>query len=207
MKVIIIDDDHLVSVSLKTILTAQSDIEVVATGSDGDQALELYNLHQPDILLLDIRMQNMNGLEAGKLVIEHHPNAKILYLTTFSDDEYIVEALRLGAKGFILKQHFESIVPALRAVQMGQNVFGDEIITRIPELMLTPGPSISNKHMLTERENELIYHIAQGLSNKEIAELMFLSDGTIRNYISALLVKLDLRDRTQLAIFYYKHLK
>lgn len=206
MRIIIIDDDHLVCTSLKTILNAQNDMDVLAVGHHGEEAIALYTQHQPDVLLMDIRMDIMDGLTAGQQIIQQYPDARILYLTTFSDDEYIIQALRIGAKGFILKQHFESIVPAIRTVHMGQNVYGDEVIHRIPQLMNNPAAKPAVDH-LTDRENELLHHIAQGLSNKEIADTMFLSDGTVRNYISALLVKLDLRDRTQLAIYYYKYIQ
>lgn len=120
MKIVIIDDDNLVSLSLNTILSAQDDIEVSAVGDSGQQAVKLYEEHMPDVMLMDIRMQGMTGLEAAEKILAKYPDAKILLLTTFSDDEYIVKAISLGAKGYILKQAFESIAPALRAVNNGQ---------------------------------------------------------------------------------------
>lgn len=206
MKVVIIDDDKLVSLSLKTILEANKEIEVVGIGNDGTEALPLYKEHSPDVLLMDIRMETMTGLEAASLILQEDAQAKILLLTTFSDDEYIVKALRIGAKGYILKQDFESIVPALIAVHNGQTVFGDEITNKLPTLMQTKTTAKDfQKYDITDKEMDIIKLVADGLNNKEIAETLFLSEGTIRNYLSTILEKLDLRDRTQLAVFYYKH--
>lgn len=205
MKVLVVDDDKLVCVSLKTILESDSEIRVIGTGSSGQQAIELYRQHGPDILLMDIRMDAMTGLEAGEILLKQYPSARILYLTTFSDDAYIIKALRIGAKGYLLKQNFESIVPALKAVYTGQSVFGDEIITKLPSLIQGAASASFSDYALTGKEIELLVHISEGLSNKEISEAMYLSEGTVRNYISVLLDKLHLRDRTQLAVFYYKN--
>lgn len=112
MNIIIVDDDSLVAGALKTILEINPDINITATGSDGQEACELYRRYQPDILLMDIRMKNMSGLEASALILKEFPDARILLLTTFSDDEYIIKALRLGAKGYLLKQDYASILPA-----------------------------------------------------------------------------------------------
>lgn len=205
MKVIIIDDDKLVCMSLKLILEADSNIEIAAIGNDGSQALELYRTHRPDVLLMDVRMQKMNGTDALGEVLKEFPEAKVLFLTTFVDDEYIVKALELGAKGYIIKQNFEHIIPALKAVMSGQNVFGNEIISKIPELMKASQQFDYSKYDITEKELEIITLVAEGMSNKEIANSLFLSEGTVRNYLSGILEKLELRDRTQLAIFYYQH--
>ena len=205
MRVLVVDDDVFVSASLKTILEADGSVEVVAVGNNGKEAVELYEQYKPDVLLMDIRMEMMNGLEAGKLILQKHKDAKILYLTTFQDDEYIVQALTIGAKGYILKQDFKGILPAIHAVEGGQSVFGGEIVTRIPNLMQNHATVSFEAYGITEKEYELITYVAQGLSNKEIAEKMYLGEGTIRNYLSTILEKLELRDRTQLAIFYYQH--
>lgn len=206
MRVLIVDDDKLVSSSLKMILEVEKEIVVAGTGSSGQQAIELYKSLRPDILLMDIRMDGMTGLEAAEIIFEIDQKAKILFLTTFSDNEYIAKALRIGAKGYILKQNYESIIPSLTAVYMGQRVFGDEIISKIPDLVnnATEKPGLA-AFDLNEKECEIVTQVANGLSNKEIAETLFLSEGTVRNYISIILEKLQLRDRTQLAIFYYKH--
>ena len=205
MKVIVIDDDRLVSVSLRTILEADPEIEVVALGNSGGEAIALYDKHKPAILLMDIRMDGMTGLEAGELILAEDRDARILYLTTFLDDEYIIKALKIGAKGYLLKQAFESIVPAIKAVYSGQSVFGDEIVTKIPTLLGGKAAVNFSAYSISERDLEIIEGVAQGLSNREISETLFLSEGTVRNYISNILDKLELRDRTQLAIFYFNH--
>ena len=135
MKIVIVDDDCLVTEALKTILEVNEDVQVLATGSDGRDAVCLYAEYKPDVLLMDIRMKNMNGLEASAEILKADAKANILLLTTFLDDEYIVKALRLGAKGYLLKQDYASILPALRAVYSGQTVFGQEIVSKIPDLI------------------------------------------------------------------------
>ena len=202
MNIIIVDDDKLVSLSLKTILEASGEVNVCAIGNCGEEALSLYPKFKPDILLMDIRMDGMSGLTAGKQILETYPDAKILFLTTFSDDEYIVKALDLGAKGYILKQDFEGILPALQAVQRGQSVFGGEIVSRIPVLMQSKSEFDYAFYDIGEKEREIIALVGKGKSNREIADELFLSEGTVRNYISTILEKLSLRDRTQLAVFY-----
>ena len=206
MKVLIIDDDKLVAMSLRTIIEQEEDIDVVDTGFSGEEAISLYEKHEPDVLLMDIRMEGMTGLEAGKKILGEDPQARILFLTTFNDDEYIRTALAIGAKGYIIKQDFDGILPALRAVSEGQSVFGDQVVDRLPEL-LSPGEKEFSfeSYGLTDQEAEIVECVAEGLSNKEIAEKLYLSEGTVRNYISTILSKLDLRDRTNLAIFYYKN--
>lgn len=205
IRVLVVDDDKLVCMSLRTILEADESLEVAGTGHNGVQAIELYNRHLPDILLMDIRMDTMTGLEAAQRILFAHSQAKILFLTTFSDDEYIVGALKMGAKGYILKQNFESIVPSIKAVFAGQRVFGDEIVVKLPNLIQGDRKPAFHHQQLTEKECELLAYIAEGLNNKEISEAMYLSEGTVRNYISILLEKLNMRDRTQLAVFYYKN--
>ncbi|MGN0438022.1 MAG: response regulator [Lachnospiraceae bacterium] len=206
MKIIIIDDDQLVALSLKTILEAKENIQVIAQGNNGKDAIALYREHQPDILLMDIRMEEMNGLEAATAIISEFPDAKILLLTTFSDDEYIVKAIRIGAKGYILKQDFESIAPAINAVYNGQTVFGNEVMNKIPSLMQKDSSVHPKDFDLSQKDFDIIRLVSDGLNNREIAESLFLSEGTVRNYISNILEKLELRDRTQLACFYYKQL-
>ncbi len=203
MKILVVDDDKLVALSLKTILESTGTISVAAIGNSGTEAIEFFYAHMPDVLLMDIRMDGMTGLEAGEIILSNHKDARILYLTTFSDDEYIAKALNMGAKGYILKQDFEGIAPALEAVMRGQRVFGEEIITKLPQLM-NDKPSFDREAFdISKKEEEIITLVAEGLSNKEIAAELFLSEGTVRNYISNILEKLILRDRTQLAIFYY----
>lgn len=207
MKVLLIDDDKLVCSSLKIILSSDPEFTVVGTGNNGKEGIELYHKLRPDVLLMDIRMEVMSGLDAGEGILKDFSEAKILYLTTFLDDDYIIKALRIGAKGYMLKQDYECIIPALKAVYAGQNVYGNEIITKLPHLIGKANDEKSiEKYGISDKELEIIMKIADGLSNKEIAEIMFLSEGTVRNNISTILEKLNLRDRTQIAIFYYKNI-
>ncbi|MGB4610003.1 MAG: response regulator transcription factor [Saccharofermentanales bacterium] len=217
MKIIIIDDDALVCESLATIAVQGSiqqgtePIEVLAIGHDGQAAVELYDKYHPDIVLLDIRMPELDGLEAGKMILANHPEAKILYLTTFLDEEYIMQALRIGAKGYLMKSSVKNVLPALYAIERGQRVFGDEIIEKLPPLLdkaakhKTDNQAKDNVFaLLSETEYTIVELIAEGKNNREIAEALHFSEGTIRNYLSTILEKLNLRDRTQLAITYYK---
>ncbi len=205
MNIIVVDDDRLVALSLQTIIEAADGLRVVAVGASGAQAIELYECHRPDVLLMDIRMDGMTGLQAGEHILGAHPDARVLFLTTFSDDEYIVRALKMGAKGYLLKQNFESIVPALRAVHAGQTVFGSDVVAKLPT-MLSGGPRVDFvAHGVTEKELAIIEGIAEGLSNREIAAKLYLGEGTVRNAISVILEKLNLKGRTQIAIFYYKN--
>ena len=206
MKIVVVDDDRLVCQSLKTIIEAEDQIEVVGLGHNGEEAIALYRQLKPDVLLMDIRMDVMTGLEAAGTILDGDKEAKILFLTTFLDDEYIIKALKLGAKGYIIKQNFESIVPSLRAVQTGQSVFGQDIVTKIPGLLNSGEQNDQNSFDLSDKEREIIDLVAQGLSNREMANSLYLSEGTVRNRISVILEKLALRDRTQLAIFFYKNL-
>ena len=205
MKVIVVDDDAIVATSMNTILSTDPEIDVVAIGYDGTDAVRLYEEYKPDILLTDIQMQTMSGLEAATQIIAKYPDAKIILLTTFMDDEYVRQALDTGAKGYILKQDFAGGLPAIRAVFSGQSVFGSKIIDRIPSLISQKDRSVYEQHGITDKEYEIIELVAEGLSNKEIAAKLYLSEGTVRNYISLVLEKLELRDRTQLAVFFYKH--
>lgn len=202
MRIVIVDDDIFVSGALKTILEANEDITVAGTGADGKDAVSLYKKERPDVLLMDIRMKEKSGLEAAKEILSFDGEAKILLLTTFSDDEYIIKALKYGVKGYLLKQDYNSILPALRAVQLGQTVFGTEITARLPELLAEKKTFDYRAYGLSEKEYEVMKLVAEGLSNKEIAGEIFLSEGTVRNYISDILEKLELRDRTQLAVYY-----
>lgn len=207
MRVLVVDDDRFVTMSLKTILEASGEIEVVGIGNSGAEAVELYDKYIPDILLMDIRMENMTGLEAAEKILEVHNDAKILFLTTFTDEEYIVKALKIGGKGYMLKQDFDGIVPALKIVYAGQSVFGGDVVGKIPGLIHVDKEENLKEYGITEKEFEIMQMVADGLSNKEIASKVFLSEGTVRNYISLLLEKLELRDRTQLAIFFLKKVR
>lgn len=202
MRVLLMDDDELVLSSLKSIME-YNQIEVAGIGKDGKEALKLYRQTQPDIILTDIRMKEMDGILAAQEVLAEFPEAKILLLTTFEDEEYISKALRIGCKGYILKQNISHIIPALQAAYAGSMVFDEEIISKIKN-----GSSAEDEvpkiPELSEREDAILKAVAEGMNNKEIAGQLYLSEGTVRNYISELLAKLEVRDRTQLAIYYYK---
>ena len=208
MKVLVVDDDALIRDSLKMLIGLEDDIEVVGVAKNGEEAIELTEKNNPDIILMDIRMPVMDGVLATKNIKAKFKSTKIIILTTFKDDEYIKEAIRNGAEGYILKnQPVDSIIEAIRAVNKGNTVFEKEVISKITNFMDTKIYKKYEDYGLTSREIEILELIAEGFSNKEIGEKIFLSDGTIRNNVSILLSKLDLRDRTQLAIFYLKNFR
>ena len=212
MKILVIDDDKMICIALKTIIESEVDMKVVASGYSYEDALSLFNIYSPDICLFDIQIGKKNGIEAMKEIRLENPSAKIIFLTTFLDEDYIKDAIKLGSQGYILKDDFESICPAIRAVNAGQVVFGSKVIENIghiKDIFSSNKKSDSNNKLnsLTQRELEILKLISEGLNNKEISDKIFLSEGTIRNYISSMLEKLNLRDRTQLAIFYINSFK
>lgn len=209
IRTLIVDDDPFVRMSLQTILEAQDDVEVCALGGDGNEAVALFERERPDVLLMDIQMPGTGGLDAAERILGKHPDARIVFLTTFSDDEYIVRALRLGAKGYLIKQEVATIAPALRTVMAGQSVLGSEVLVSLDALMRggsapTAAAAGELRDDLTEREAAIVDLVAEGLDNKEIAATLYLSEGTVRNHISAILQKLDLKNRTQLVVRYYR---
>ena len=204
IKVIIIDDDSFICASLKTILQADPDIEVAAAGTSGEESIRLFESLRPDVLLMDIRMGALSGLEAGERILRKYPDARVIFLTTFSDDEYIVKALRMGAKGYLIKQNAEAVAPAIKAIMSGQSVFGSEITSKLPSFIDDNKKPDLSRHGFSARETDVIELVAKGLNNREIADMLHLGEGTVRNYLSVVLEKLGLRDRTQLAVFYYR---
>ena len=216
IRLVVVDDDPFICASLQTILDAQEDIEVVAVGQNGAEALQLYQRYQPDILLTDIQMPGTDGLQAAEAILQKWPAARIVVLTTFADDQYIVKALSIGAKGYLIKQDVATIAPALRLVMSGQSVLGSEVLGRMDSLISgraidadTPATAIAAGQpgllsKLTQREFELTKLVAEGLDNREVAAALFVSEGTVRNMISAILQKLALKNRTQLAVQYYR---
>lgn len=203
--VMIIDDDPIVVESLSLIIE-NGGYEVIVTGYSAEEAIANYSIYKPDITLLDIRMQEKSGIDAASTILSEFPQAKILLVTTFEDSDFIQAALQLGCKGYILKQNIKSILPAIEAVLNNQTVLDNTIVNNVAQ-SVTQSVTQSNQVILSEltsRELDIYQAVAEGLNNKEIAEKYYLSEGTIRNYISQLLLKLELRDRTQLAISYYK---
>jgi len=211
IRVALVDDDPFVRSSLATILAAAGDLEICGEGADGDEAIALYRRVRPDILLLDIQMPGRDGISAASEILHSDPTARIVFLTTFSDDAYITEALRLGSKGYLIKQEVANLAPALRSVMAGQVVLGGEVLGRVSSLAQSApeeaGASAEERARadgLTEREFEIVERIAQGHDNKEIAAELFMSEGTVRNHVSVILAKLNLKNRTQLARYYYQ---
>ena len=212
MRIAIVDDDPIVCQSLETILTATGTAEVLWTANDGDAAVRRYfetPASRPDVLLIDIQMPGTSGLDAAREVLATDPAARILFLTTFSDQSYIAQAMGLGAKGYLIKQDVAAVGPALQAVMAGQVVLGAEVLGKLTER--TPNPADSDdsgdtadsiEGLLGEREREITALVAEGLDNRDIAARLFLSEGTVRNRISAILDKLGLTNRTQLAILW-----
>ena len=206
MKIIIADDDGLIRDSLKLLLGMEDDIEVTGTAQNGKEAFQLCQINKPDIVLMDIRMPVMDGVLGTKLIKENFHDVKVVLLTTFKDDEYIREAVKNGAEGYILKnQSSDSIIESLRTVYKGNIVFQKDVANVITGMLKEGKNKKPSDFNLSQREFEVLALIAVGLSNKEIAEKLFLGEGTVRNYITNVLEKLELRDRTQLAIFYLKN--
>lgn len=214
MKVLIVDDDALVAQSLSTILSVEADVEVVGLGRSGPEAIEKYRELKPDILLMDIQMPGGDGLSAAERILAEDVAARIVFLTTFSDDEYIVRALRMGSRGYLIKQDVAQIAPALRSVMAGVCVLEGEVLERSATMRLSARPEPGgpqNKPLrgtvfaaLTGREYEVVEAVAEGLDNAEVAARLFMSEGTVRNHISSILAKLGLRNRTQVAVMYYR---
>lgn len=209
MRIIVVDDDAFVVRSLATILSAETDVDVVGTGTTGDRAVELYRALSPDVALLDIQMPGRDGLSAAEEILRGDPGARVMFLTTFSDDDYIVRALRLGARGYLIKQDVATIAPALRSVMAGQSVLEGEVLARATRLSsngttTADGPDEAALAALTQREREVVRAIADGMTNAEVAGALFMSEGTVRNHISSILAKLGLHNRTQIAVYYYR---
>jgi len=199
MKLLIVDDDGLIRDSLKMMLELE-DGWSARTAENGEAAYRMCLADPPDIVLMDIRMPVSDGVEATRKIKNELPDVKIVMLTTFTDDGYIASAIEAGADGYLLKSTpADGIIERIRAVEKGAMVF-DKGVRLSAKKMAEPSFDI-----LTERENQVLSLVASGLSNNEIAAKLFLSQGTVRNVVSIILEKLELRDRTQLAVFYWKN--
>lgn len=218
MRVVIADDDAVVVESLRIVLDAQPDIEVAGCGTDGADAVRLAADAAPDVVLLDIQMPGMDGLAAAEQILAAPRPPRVVFLTTFSDDEYIVRALSLGATGYLIKQDVAGVAPALRAVMAGRSVLEGEVLERAVALGAggaagTSGATAERPDLatifpqLTDREREVVALIAEGLDNREVAAAAYMGEGTVRNHISSILAKLHLRNRTQIAVAYWRALR
>jgi DNA-binding NarL/FixJ family response regulator len=206
VRVLIVDDDALIRDSLKMLLELEGDFEVLGLAGNGQEALDFCRRDLPDLVLMDIRMPVMDGVMGTKRIKALYPQVQVVILTTFRDDEYIKEALKNGAAGYILKsQPADSIIDSLRAVAKGNIVLERDVATSLSSMLREDRKKGREGLNLTERELEIMSAVGRGLSNREIAQDLFLSEGTVRNYVTSLLEKLNLRDRTQLALFYVRN--
>lgn len=209
IKVLIADDQELIRHSLQIVLSNKQNIEVTDAVADGQEVIRSVRKNKPDVILMDIRMPKMDGVQCTKIIKENYPEIKIIILTTFDDDEYIYDALKYGASGYLLKGvSMDELVNTIQTVYSGRAMINPDIATKVVRLFsqmakadffIDTGKKAEQE--LTKTELKIIEQIEYGLSNKEIADALNLSEGTVRNYISTILNKLKLRDRTQLAIW------
>lgn len=209
IKVLIADDQELIRQSLQIVLDSKPELEVTDIAENGQEVIRCIRKNKPDVILMDIRMPKMDGVQCTKIIKENYPGIKIIILTTFDDDEYVYNALKFGASGYLLKGvSMDDLVNAIVTVYNGRAMINPDIATKVLRLfsqMAKADYTISvgkqGVEELTRTEWKIIREVELGAANKEIAEKLNLSDGTVRNYLSAILNKLDLRDRTQLAIW------
>ncbi|MDI6453608.1 response regulator [Peloplasma aerotolerans] len=197
MKILLVDDDHLITDSLEIILSKDQSFQVVGKCANGLEAIEFIRTHHVDIILMDIRMPEMNGIDACAKIKEINQSIKIIMLTTFRDFRHVHQALHAGASGYLLKsEEVEQQIQTIKTVFQGQAIISEEALQEF---------TTSNRvQLLTDRENSCMELIAHGYSNKEIASRLYIGEGTVRNVISIILEKLMLRDRTQIAIYYWQ---
>jgi DNA-binding NarL/FixJ family response regulator len=210
IRVLLCDDQALVRSGFRMILAEREDIEVVGEAEDGLQALELVRWRRPDVILMDVRMPRLDGVEATRRLVAAGTEARIVILTTFDLDEYVYEALRAGASGFVLKDAQPAqLVEAIRVVARGEALLAPTVTRRLldrfahalPDAPGEPPPELAS---LTERELEVLGMLASGLSNAELAERLFLSEATVKTHVSSILRKLGLRDRVQAVVLAYQ---
>ncbi|BAU05378.1 response regulator [Fischerella sp. NIES-3754] len=207
IKVLLVDDQNLIRQGLKALLELEPDLEIVGEAENGEAAITLIEELHPDVVLMDIRMPIMDGVAATREIHKRFSNIQILVLTTFDNDEYVTAALQNGAMGYLLKDTpSEELAVAIRAVHKGYTQLGPGIVKKlltqfppvVPNNSLSPPPSLAE---LTPREKEVLRLIATGATNKEIAQQLYISEGTVKNHVTNILNRLNLRDRTQAAIF------
>jgi DNA-binding NarL/FixJ family response regulator len=208
MKIIICDDQAIVRDGLELLLNLEKDIEVVGLAQEGSEALELTAQHNPDLVLMDLKMPGMNGIEATRQIRARHPATSVLVLTTYDDDEWVFDAIRAGAVGYLLKDTpREEVVKAVRGTVEGKSfvdpAVAGKLLGQVAGQQTQPATLITNR--LTERETAVLRLLARGLSNADIAQQLHLSEGTVRNHLSAIFAKLDVADRTQAAVIAMQH--
>jgi NarL family two-component system response regulator LiaR len=208
MKVIVCDDQATVRDGLVMLLKLEPDIDVVGTAEDGAEAVEMATDKGPDLVLMDLKMPIMNGVEATRQIKTKYPDVKVLVLTTYADDEWVFDAIQAGASGYLLKDTpREELMKAVRGTVAGKTYLDPSVAGKVLEQVSSrqtqPATLITSK--LTERETEVLRLIAKGLTNADIADRLFLSDGTVRNHVSAILAKLGVSDRTQAAVIAIQH--
>ncbi len=208
IRVVVVDDQELMRVGFRMVLGAQADIDVVGEAGDGAQAIRMAEELRPDVVLMDVRMPVLDGVEATKRIVEAG-TARVLVMTTFDLDEYVYSALQGGASGFLLKDtQPDHLVSALRAVASGDAVVSPSVTRRLLDRFVggggKPMRDAAELDVLTEREREVLVLIAKGLSNLEIAETLFLSEATVKTHVGRILSKLDLRDRVQAVVLAYE---
>ncbi|WP_410637621.1 response regulator [Amycolatopsis sp. lyj-346] len=208
IRVVVVDDQELMRVGFRMVLGAQADIDVVGEAGDGAQAIELAAELRPDVVLMDIRMPVLDGVEATKRIVADG-TARVLVMTTFDLDEYVYAALQGGASGFLLKDtQPDHLVSALRAVASGDAVVSPSVTRRLLDRFVGTGSSpmrdTAELDVLTDREREVLVLIAKGMSNLEIADALFLSEATVKTHVGRILAKLELRDRVQAVVLAYE---
>ncbi len=203
IRVLLVDDQSIIREGLGSLLRSKPDIEIVGEAENGKVAVEIAIALQPDIVLMDVRMPVMDGVAAIRSLRQKAPDIKVLVLTTFDDDEYITKAMRFGAKGYLLKDTpSEELASAIRAVHKGYTQMGPGLFDKVTLAPANVEPEPSPEFdQLTPREKEVLQLIAQGLNNREIAETLYISERTVKNHVNSILSQLNLRDRTQAAIF------
>ena len=208
MKVIICDDQAIVRDGLEMLLKLEPDIEVVGIADDGDVAVEMVAKETPDLVLMDLKMPIMNGVEATRQILTKYPEVKVLVLTTYDDDEWVFDAIRAGASGYLLKDTpRDEVVKAIRGTVTGKTYVdpsvAGKVLGQVSSHQTQPATLITSK--LTGREIEVLRLLAKGLNNADISDRLFLSEGTVRNHVSAILAKLGVADRTQAAVIAIQH--
>jgi DNA-binding NarL/FixJ family response regulator len=207
IRIVIADDHHVVRRGLVFFLKTQSDIEIVAEAQNGAEAVKLVKEHQPDVVLMDLVMPEMDGIEATKTLLADMPTLKIIMLTSFSDQEHVIPAIRAGASGYQLKDiEPDQLVAAIHAVYRGETQLHPKVTSHIMTHMAQGEKQEENLiEQLTKREKEVLAEIANGKSNKEIADTLFITEKTVKTHVSNIFSKLDVADRTQAALYAVKH--